>query len=295
MREVNFELTSVTSFSVYEFGNGNGPRVAVTAAVHGDEQTAVHAAFLLMKALEKLTINGFVKVIPICNPASFRSRTRVSPFDGLDMNRIFPGSAEGSPTMQLAHTLWQETRDAEYLIDLHCIGAGGTTYTLALYKEYPELRELAHALSLPIVIHSSGVRGQLFVESCQTGQKALIIELPAGQPGGTIDLPAAEECCQAILRCLHHLGLLACGAHNSPGSPVTFYAQIRTLTAPRSGLFLPQATAGLTCEEGQLLGTFEGSPVIAPFTGVITAVSPPRYCFAGESLVDVAPSQKGVV
>ncbi|MGD8188940.1 succinylglutamate desuccinylase/aspartoacylase family protein [Brevibacillus ginsengisoli] len=290
MREVNFEQTSMTSFSVYEFGNGNGPRVAVTAAVHGDEQTAVHAAMLLMRVLEKLTINGIVKVIPICNPASFRMRARVSPFDGLDMNRIFPGSAKGSPTMQLAHELWRETRDAEFLIDLHCIGAGGTTYTLALYKEYPEMRDLAQVLSLPIVIQSSGVRGQLFVEACQAGQKALIIELPGGQPGGTIDLPAAEECCQAILRYLHHLGLLAVAAHRSPGSPVTFYGEISTLTAPRPGLFLPTATADLPCKEGELLGTFEGSPIIAPFTGVITAVRPPRYCISGESLVEVAPA-----
>ncbi|MGG1658179.1 succinylglutamate desuccinylase/aspartoacylase family protein [Brevibacillus sp. NRS-1366] len=289
MREVMFEQTSVTSFSVHEFGNGNGPRVAVTAAVHGDEQTAVHAAMLLMKELNQQTINGLVKVIPICNPASFRNRTRVSPFDGIDMNRIFPGRAEGSPTMQLAHALWLETRDAQYVIDLHCIGAGGTTYTLALYKEYPEIRELAEALSLPIVIQSSGVRGQLFVESCRAGQKALIIELPAGQPGGTIDIPAAVECCRAIIRCLHHLGLVDAA---SPGSSVAFYNEITTLTAPHPGLFIPEATAGETCMEGELLGTFEGNPVIAPLSGVITTVSPPRYCFAGESLAGIAPVEK---
>ncbi|MFE1625118.1 succinylglutamate desuccinylase/aspartoacylase family protein [Brevibacillus reuszeri] len=289
MREVIFEQTSVTSFTVHEFGNGNGPSVTVTAAVHGDEQTAVHAAMLLMKELELLTINGRVKVIPICNPASFRNRTRVSPFDGIDMNRIFPGSAEGSPTMQLAHALWLETRDAEYLIDLHCIGAGGTTYTLALYKEYPEIRELAESLSLPIVIQSSGVRGQLFVESCQAGQKALIIELPAGQPGGIIDIPAAEECCRAIIRSLRHLGLVNAA---SLGSSVVFYDEITILTAPHPGLFIPEATAGETCAEGDLLGTFDGNPVIAPFSGVITTVSPPRYCFAGESLAGIAPLEK---
>ncbi|MGC5326901.1 succinylglutamate desuccinylase/aspartoacylase family protein [Brevibacillus sp. SYSU BS000544] len=292
MREVTFEQTSVTSFSVYEFGNGKGPRIAVTAAVHGDEQTAIHAAMLLIKQLENQTINGFVKIIPICNPASFRNRTRVSPFDRIDMNRIFPGSAEGSPTMQLAHAIWQETRDVDYLVDLHCIGAGGTSYTLALYREYPELRELAHALSLPIVIQSSGVRGQLFVESCRSDQKALIIELPAGQPGGTIDVPAAEECCQAILRYLKHLGLLASDFPVSPDSPVTFYAEITSLTAPRPGLFLPIASAGSSCAEGELLGTFDGSAVTAPFAGVITSVSPPRYCFAGENLADVAPVER---
>ncbi|WP_425341220.1 hypothetical protein [Brevibacillus borstelensis] len=58
------------------------------------------------------------------------NNTRYSPFDGIDMNRLFPGSTEGSPTLQLARALWEETRDDEYLIDLHICGVGGSTYTL---------------------------------------------------------------------------------------------------------------------------------------------------------------------
>jgi predicted deacylase len=290
MREVHFEQTSVSSFAVYEFGSDHGPSVAITAGVHGDEQTAIHAAFLLRKALGEQIVHGRVKLIPICNPAAYRNRSRRSPFDHLDMNRIFPGSAQGSPSMQLADALWRETRDAQYIIDLHCCGMGGSTYTLAQYEQYPDLRELAEALGIPIVIQSGGTSGQLFVESCKTGQKALIIELPGGQPGGTIDVTAAEQCCKTIIGYLCYLGIL----EKKPQLlPVIFYGKITDISAPHPGLFMPVATPGSESREGECLGTFDGVPVTAPFDGVITTVSPARYCFAGERMAGVASLKKG--
>jgi predicted deacylase len=232
---------------------------------------------------------GRVKIIPICNPAVFRSKTRWSPFDGLDLNRVFPGCAEGSPTEQLAQSLWQQTRGSAHIIDLHCCGAGGSTYTLALYEEYSHLRTAAEALGLPVVIQSGGTSGQLFVESCRTGQDALIIELPGGQPGGTIDLQAAEDCRQAVIRYLIHLGVLEGAASRLP---VHFYGKIATLCAPRPGLFLPGATPGSRCVQGEILGTLEEAPVTAPFDGVITTLRQASYCFAGERLAGVAPLEK---
>jgi predicted deacylase len=60
MREVHFEQTSATSFAVYEFGSDHGPSIAITAGVHGDEQTAIHTAFLLRKELDEQTVRGRV-------------------------------------------------------------------------------------------------------------------------------------------------------------------------------------------------------------------------------------------
>ncbi|MGE7273233.1 succinylglutamate desuccinylase/aspartoacylase family protein [Brevibacillus panacihumi] len=286
MREVQFEPTSLTQFSVFEFGDGQGPSIAITAGIHGEEQTAIHVANLLVKWFMEKPLKGRMKIIPLCNPAAYRHRTRCSPFDGLDLNRVFPGSAEGSPTLQLAHALWKETRDVEYILDLHCCGAYGSVYTVALHEQYPHQRDLAKALGIPTVIHSGGASGQLFLEANRAGQKALLIELPGGQPDGMINLRAAEECFQTVLKYLCHLGMVE-GETNS--SPVHFYGKITTLTAPSPGLFLPIAKAGESCQEGEILGTYNGSPVKAPFDGVITAICPPRYSFAGERMVRLSP------
>lgn len=70
MRQVTFEPTSVTRFDVHEFGDGDGrgPAVLVTAGIHGDEQTAIHAAHLLIGTLTGQTVRGRVKVIPVATP-----------------------------------------------------------------------------------------------------------------------------------------------------------------------------------------------------------------------------------
>lgn len=288
MRQVTFEPTSVTAFDVYEFGDGQGPTVLVTAGVHGDEQTAIHTARLLLERLAEQPVHGRVKVIPVVNPASYRNRTRRSPFDQLDMNRIFPGNPSGSPTMQLAARLWAEAQGVDYLVDLHCAGSGSAPYTLALYEEFPAMRQLAQTLGIPVVIQSGGARGQLFTEACHAGQKALIIELPGGQPGGCIDLPAATMARQGVENLLRSLDVLE-GDSSSARAEVTFYGKIHTLEAPGPGLFLPVVTAGSVVDEGTVLGSIEGAPVRAPFAGVAINVSLPRYCFAGERMIGIAP------
>lgn len=286
MRQVTFEPTNVTAFDLYQFGDGQGPTVLITAGVHGDEQTAIHAARLLLQTLESEQVHGTVKVIPVANPASFRNRTRRSPFDQLDMNRIFPGSPTGSPTMQLADRLWAEAQDADCLIDLHCAGLGSAPYTLALYEEFPVMRAWAEALGIPVVIQSGGTRGQLFAEACHAGKKALIIELPGGQPGGCIDLPAATMAQGAVTNLLRSLKVLD---GQPASSKVSFFGKIKVIAAPGPGLFLPAIKPGSVVEEGTTLGTFEGEPVKAPFAGVAINVSLARYCFAGERLVGIAP------
>ncbi|MFO7172163.1 MAG: succinylglutamate desuccinylase/aspartoacylase family protein [Bacillota bacterium] len=286
MRQVTFEPTSVTAFDLYEFGDGRGPVVMITAGIHGDEQTAIHAARLLVQRLGEEPVHGKVKVVPVANPASFRNRTRTSPFDQLDLNRVFPGSPAGSQTLQLAHRLWEEAQEAEYIVDLHCAGWGSVPYTLALYQEFPAMREVAIALGIPVVVQSNGTRGQLFVEACHAGRKALIIELPGGQPGGFVDVAAAQMACEAVQNLLRFIGVLE---GEPTRSDVVFYGRIQVLEAPGPGLFLPSVRPGAVVDEGTVLGHFEGEPVRAPFAGVAVSVSLPRYCFAGERMVGIAP------
>lgn len=109
---------------------------------------------------------------------------------------------------------------------------------------------------------------------------------PGGQPGGMIDLPGAGLAHQAVCNLLRHLQMLT-GA--PPAAEVAFYGTIRNLTAPGPGLFLPALAPGAACAEGQLLGTFAGAPLPAPSAGVVTTLSAPGYCFAGDRLTGVAP------
>ncbi len=267
------------------FGEG-APQVFFTGAIHGGEATGVYVAERMVSFLKgNGLLKGSVKILPVANPAAFRRLQRTSPYDELDLNRIFPGQEESAPSLALANLLWQEAQDANYIVDLHCCGVWGASYTLSLYKDYDFARDLAAMLAIPRVIESGGTRGQLFVEANAAGIPAVIIELPGGGQGGVIDLEAAEECFQALVNLLRQLGMVA-GEAVKPNP--TFYGKLQPILAKEVGAFLPQIKAGDSFAAGQVLGTIGEHAVVAPFAGVATMVRPASYVFKGTPLINLA-------
>ena len=269
-------------------GDPSGPKAAITAGIHGDEQTGVHTARLILKALESARVKGVIKVLPVCNPTAFMRRQRRSPFDDVDMNRIFPGKPQGTLTYQTASLIWEETAFAQYSIDLHCCCRTGSSYALVDYQHSEKLRELCKVLGIPAVCQTGGTRGQLFLDSfLDRGQNSLLIELPGGQPGGVIDLPAAEFCAQRVLNYLRYIGALEGEAQTD--YPVTFYGKISGKAAWEDGLFLPKVSSETPCVKGQVLGTLNGQEILADYDGTVTFIASPQYCFTGENLVNTMP------
>lgn len=70
-----------------------GPTAIVQAGIHGDEVAGVHALCEFLEA-EVRPDCGRLLVIPVMNPGAYRARERKAT-GGLDMNRCFPGDAEG--------------------------------------------------------------------------------------------------------------------------------------------------------------------------------------------------------
>ena len=286
--------TPVTEMEVFEFKGQDGPNVVITGAVHGNEQTGVHAARLLMQKLKKAEVLGHIKVIPVVNTTAYYHRQRVSPFDNLDMNRVFPGEETGSLTLRTAHTLWKETEDAEYIVDLHCCGTIGSTYTLADYEGSEEIKKLCVALGMPVVCQTGGTGGQFYLDSCRhRGQKAVIIELPGGQPGGIIDVEWASLCADALLNYLKYIKAVQ-GEYVEPSPKTVFCGKITRLTAEKEGLFVPVAKAGHFLNEGEVIGRLECGDDVITFTAPakirMVSISHPRYTFVGENMFGFMPT-----
>jgi predicted deacylase len=273
------------SLTVRTFGEGR-PRVLVTGGIHGGEATGIYVAERLVEELAASPpVQGQVSVLSRCNPTAFRRMQRACPFDELDLNRIFPGRPDGSPSMVLAHLITQEAKDADYIIDLHCCGVHGRSYTLALHQEFDFAREFAAMMSIPVIVQSGGTRGQLFVEACHQGIPAIILELTGGGHGGEVSLKAADEALAAILGYFRQAGLL-------PGPAArpfpTFYGKLVPVIPATSGWFIPRLSPGALLEEGESIGTVDGQEVRSPVAGVATMVGPVSYAFRGPVAI-VAP------
>lgn len=72
---------------------------------------------LLKEDLSKT--KGTIRIILGAHPFAMATNTRESPLDGKDLNRVMPGSKEGTPTEQLAHTLLKFLEESDMVLDLH--------------------------------------------------------------------------------------------------------------------------------------------------------------------------------
>lgn len=273
---------------VLRFGPPSGPYALITAGIHGGEFTGVDVALRLVDSLEAAEsgnrLAAGVVVVPVCNPPAFRLQRRTSPYDELDMNRIFPGDPAGAPTQRLAAAVWELARGAHWIVDLHCCGRFGSPYTLALHQEDAAARALAAQVDLPLVVQSHGTRGQLFIEACAAGIPAVILELPGGD--GFTDEAAAARAHGALVNLLVLRGWLA---GEGRGPRPAWAGRLQELAAPAEGRFRPAVPPGTFVPAGEPLGWLEDAPVPAPGDVWAVRVRPAGYVFAGFTLASLAP------
>ena len=85
-------------------GSRPGPRVAVTAGIHGAEYVSIAALREVVLGLDPSAVTGSLVAVLTASPAAFAARSiYVNPLDGLNLNRQFPGDPNGSPSQRLAH------------------------------------------------------------------------------------------------------------------------------------------------------------------------------------------------
>src|SRR5919112_4306812 len=98
-----------------------GPRVAVTAGIHGAEYVSIAALREVALGLDPVAVRGTLVAVLTASPVAFATRTiYVNPLDGLNLNRQFPGDPSGSPTQRLAHLLTtQVIPRSDQFVDMH--------------------------------------------------------------------------------------------------------------------------------------------------------------------------------
>lgn len=104
-------------------GQKPGKTVVVIGGTHGDEYEGPVAAKRIIHDLSPEHISGRVIVIPVLNVPAFQHAQRESPLDGGNMNRAFPGDAQGTITYRMARFMTDEVlKRADVVLDLHAAG-----------------------------------------------------------------------------------------------------------------------------------------------------------------------------
>jgi len=105
-------------------GRGEGPRVSILGAQHGDEYSGMEIANSVMNGLDAGSLSGSVIAVPVSNPLAFNTAGRETPpeigYENLNMNRVWPGDPKGLLMERIAAALWREViLGSDLVLDLH--------------------------------------------------------------------------------------------------------------------------------------------------------------------------------
>jgi predicted deacylase len=122
----------VTSPVMLARGARPGPRLLVTCLIHGGENVGPIALARFLRGLDLGQMKGSIAGLLCANPLGQRQHSRLTPQDGMNLNRIFPGRADGTVTEQLADRLMAiaKAEGGEAVLDLH---SGGELTITAFY------------------------------------------------------------------------------------------------------------------------------------------------------------------
>jgi len=115
-------------------GASPGPVLALVAGTHGMEYVPIIALQRMRTRIDPKTLRGTIIMVHVANMPSFLGRTiYYSPVDGKNLNRVFPGRADGTLSERIAEAITREfIARATHVVDLHC-GDGNESLRPYLY------------------------------------------------------------------------------------------------------------------------------------------------------------------
>src|SRR5215510_3700862 len=92
-------------------GAAPGPVLALVGGTHGSEYTSILALQRLRRELEPTRMRGAAILVHMANPPAFYGRRVYYGPDGKNLNRVYPGKADGTVSERMAHAITREVID----------------------------------------------------------------------------------------------------------------------------------------------------------------------------------------
>ena len=119
----------VIGIPIVSIKNGSGPTYLLTAGTHGDEYDGQVALLNLAREVDPARVQGRIIIVLSLDLPAVEVGHRLCPYDGKDLNRVFPGNRLGSFTEMLADYVTRALLPiTDYNMDLH---TGGTYHDTA--------------------------------------------------------------------------------------------------------------------------------------------------------------------
>ncbi|RYJ41492.1 succinylglutamate desuccinylase/aspartoacylase family protein [Flavobacterium beibuense] len=297
-KTINMEIARLHTMTklkvpiIVERAKTDGPVVLFSAGLHGDEINGVEIVRQIIVRKINKPKRGTIICMPVINVFGFVNKTREFP-DGRDLNRVFPGSKNGSLASRFAsHLLDEIIPHVDYCIDFHAGGA--SRFNAAQIRIVPnnaELKELSDIFNAPFTLYSKNIAGS-FRNACgRLGVKMLLFE---GGKSLDINNDITQEGVRGAKRFLAHFNMLnpKKQAKEAP-APSIYIERSGWVRAKYSGMFQAHCSAGKFVEKGEVIahitdpfGKFEHK-VKAPNTGYIINANDGPIVYQGDAIFHI--------
>ncbi|MEJ1239451.1 succinylglutamate desuccinylase/aspartoacylase family protein [Chryseolinea sp. T2] len=294
-REIDINIARLPSHTVIDTpiyvsrGLEEGPVLALTAGMHGDEINGMEIVRRMLDTGLSKPKRGITICMPIVNVYGFLNFSRDVP-DGKDINRSFPGNKNGSLASRVAYHLMREVIPyIDYGIDFHTGGAMRTNYpqVRAVLKDGVN-NELANAFNAPFTIDSPYRPNSLRKESARKGKNIIVYE---GGESLRFDQHAIEEGISGTLRLMKYLKMIDWAPEPNEENRVVWSTS--WIRARNAGLFQSSVRCGQLVNAGEWVGTITDpfgefkEQIVAPEKGYVIGLNNIPVINAGDALMHI--------
>lgn len=298
-KEINFNIAKLHTAAtievpvIIERSKKPGPTILFTAGIHGDEINGVDIVRQLISRKINKPKRGTIICMPILNIFGFLNGRRDFP-DGRDLNRVFPGSKNGSLASRVAHRLMNEIiDDVDLIIDFHTGGASRfNAAQVRIIKDQPELQDLATVFGAPFVLYSKHI-SKSFRNACfQMGKPILLYE---GGKSFYVDNAISKIGVEGVKRILSHFDMLNSKEKAHPSKASTVYVkESQWIRAKKSGMFKAKIAVNSKVEVGDEIGQITDPygkiyrVVKSTLEGYVINVNEASLVYQGDALFHIA-------
>ncbi len=242
--------------------NGEGPTAILSGGNHGDEHIGPVSLMNLARELKPEEIRGRILFLPMLNRPAVRAGTRLSPLDGKNLNREFPGVANSSITTMIAHYVSSVLFPmADYVVDIHSGGRAqrflpATNMHVVEDKAQMEaMLEAGKAWGAPYVFIYRDVGGTGLLPGYAESKGIVTLGTEIGS-AAQFGVEMVDICTRGLKNVLRHWGILE-GDPEAPESEPELVGATGVedyVMAPVSGIFEPLVKLKDPIRKGELLG-----------------------------------------
>lgn len=283
MKEVIYEVELPVGEKLQIFRNRmmpleeiNSPgRLTLVSGTHGDELEGQYICYEVARRIKEHPeyLMGIVDIYPAINPIGIDMAYRNNPMTHMDVNRSFPGNAEGNFTDRMSSTLVESIIGSDICVDLHASDI--------FVREIPQVRlsedfadqllplaKLTNAdmiwMNATATVHESTLAHALNI----LGVPSLVIEM--GQ-GHQVNRPYGDQIVDGIFNIMCELGMWTGPRPRTQIPAISSDGSVEFIRSEKAGLFLPLTEHNHFVKAGEVIGE-----LLDPFDGTkikdITAV-----------------------